>query len=122
MGLFSETIQQIKAMKTATITKIESVNQGTIWTVTLQIENPSPTAAYNLDLELLEAGEPFCDGEAGGKHWFNFWDKPALSVGDCLTDEGEVVKADVAGKITETHIIETRTLEDVWCEKHGLNR
>jgi hypothetical protein len=101
-----------------TITKIETVNGGQIWTVTIRM-NEGP--AHRLNLEPLESGEEFSSGEEKGQHWFNFWEKPVLSVGDQLTDD-EAIIADQHGSVTETTLRrpEGPTLEEVWCEKHGL--
>lgn len=107
-------------MNKGTITKIESVNGGQIWSVSIKMTSG---AAHRLNLEPLECGEEFNSGEERGLHWFNFWEKPVLSVGDQLTDD-EAIIATVHGTVTETTIRceAGPSLEDVWCEKYGLRQ
>ncbi len=105
-------------MNLGTIAKIESVNGGQIWTVSIKMIEGQ---AHKLNLEDLGCGEEFSSGEERGLYWFNFWSKPELGVGDQLTED-EVIRSSHHGAITETILRGPAgpSLEEVWCEKHGL--
>lgn len=113
-------------MKTATIKKIESVNGGQIWTVTIQWPEEKGEWGQSFDESQIGAGSSFSSGEEGSHgQWLNFWEKPTLKVGDQITEEGgEPIIAEVGGKVTHTTIITAKENDyrDVWCEKHGLKR
>ena len=107
-------------MKTAIITKIESVNGGQIWTVSVKLNG---LESFEVDFSELKAGDSFSDGRSrDGTHWFQFYKQPKAQVGDQIDEDGEVIKTAIAGKITEVELHRREpTLEEVWSEKHGLN-
>jgi len=105
----------------ALVTKIESLNGGALWTVTLKLNGIDPLM---IDWSKI-AGKPDAASEgslASGKHWFNFYRQPKINVGDQITENDEVIAAQEAGAVTEVEMTRKEpTLEEVWCEKHGHN-